>query len=75
MLFDVIKKNITPFEIDSLIAIDDWSSDNTDNTGYIDHQSSAEEGANIEMFENEDSLEKFLFSKRSKIIGGNDNMI
>lgn len=41
--------------------------------GYIDHQSSSAEGDNTEMFDNEDSLEKFLFCEDSYIQGDNDN--
>ena len=44
---------------------DDWC--------YIDHQSSASEGANIVMFECETELVNFLFSPASYIQGGNDN--
>ena len=40
---------------------------------YIDHQSSAVEGANIGMFEGETELVNFLFSPASYIEGGNDN--
>jgi len=41
--------------------------------GYIDHQSSSEEGKNIEIFENEQSLKNFLFNTETYIQGGNDN--
>lgn len=41
--------------------------------GYIDHQSSACEGENTEIFENADILKRFLFSRDSYIQGGNDN--
>jgi len=41
--------------------------------GYIDHQSSAEEDENIEMFESMGNLELFLFSSESYIETGNDN--
>jgi hypothetical protein len=41
--------------------------------GYIDHQSSAEEGKNIEIFQNEESLKNFLFNTVTYIQGGNDN--
>lgn len=46
--------------------IGDWE-------GYIDHQSSASEGANDEMFESQDALTRFIFSDESYIQGGNDN--
>ena len=41
--------------------------------GYIDHQSSAEEGRNTEMFDSEDTLTKFLFGTMSHIQLDNDN--
>ena len=41
--------------------------------GYIDHQSSAVEGQNMEMFENEQVLRNFLFDNNSYIETGNDN--
>lgn len=44
-----------------------------DETGYIDHQSCAGEGENMEMFENRDTLINFLFSPESHVHGGNDN--
>lgn len=41
--------------------------------GYIDHQSSAVEGENTEIFASYETLCDFLFSKDSYIQGGNDN--
>ena len=41
--------------------------------GYIDHQSSASEGENTEIFESEDTLKHFLFGKGSCIVLDNDN--
>lgn len=41
---------------------------------YIDHQSSAWEGMNTEMFDSEEQLIKFLFCPQSYIQGGNDNV-
>lgn len=41
--------------------------------GYIDHQSCSSEGQNIEMFESEDVLKRFLFSEGSYIHTDNDN--
>jgi len=41
--------------------------------GYIDHQSSACEGENTEMFESIDSMKRFLFSSDSYIHTDNDN--
>ena len=42
-------------------------------SGYIDHQSSACEGSNVEMFNSEDSLRRFLFCDDSFIQLDNDN--
>ena len=41
--------------------------------GYIDHQSSAEEGKNTEMFDSEEDLKAFLFGSGSYIHEDNDN--
>lgn len=41
--------------------------------GYIDHQSCASEGGNIEIFDSETDLYNFLFSSDSYIQGDNDN--
>ncbi len=41
--------------------------------GYIDHQSAACDGENLEMFENDDALARFLFGKESRIVLDNDN--
>lgn len=41
--------------------------------GYIDHQSSSQEGRNIKMFNNKKNLETFLFSSSSYLKTGNDN--
>lgn len=41
--------------------------------GYIDHASSATEGANTEMFDTEEALADFLFNEESYIRTDNDN--
>lgn len=41
--------------------------------GYIDHQSHACNGENMQMFESDDSLDRFLFGANSKIHLDNDN--
>jgi hypothetical protein len=41
--------------------------------GYIDHQSSASEGENTEIFKSEDTLWRFLFCTDSGIVLDNDN--
>lgn len=58
------------FNLDIMLKTDDtiehmWA--------YIDHQSSASEGCNMEMFESEDSLYNFLASVDSYVATGNDN--
>lgn len=40
---------------------------------YIDHQSASCEGENMEMFESEETLRRFLFSSKSYIHTDNDN--
>lgn len=51
---------------------DDYDSE--DKTyGYIDHASAAGEGQNLEMFESEEEMRKFLFCNDSKIHTDNDN--
>ena len=42
-------------------------SDKTKDYAYIDHQSSANAGRNIEMFEDDQSLIRFLFAEDSYI--------
>ncbi len=42
--------------------------------GYIDHQSAAHEGQNLEMFESDEILSNFIFGGGASYIqGGNDN--
>lgn len=41
----------------------------------IDHQSSSSEGENMEIFDNEETLERFIFDGNCYIQGGNDNAI
>lgn len=52
---------------------DDWKPAEGYVTGYIDHQSHASEGENIEIFNDDETLERFIFSDESYIQGGNDN--
>ena len=53
---------------DSIITISNRIKD-----GYIDHQSSACEGENIQIFESEKDLEAFIFDDEAYIVGDNDN--
>jgi hypothetical protein len=71
MLETVIKEEVGATEIIWELT-DDWN-DKTKVDGYIDHQSSASEGENTEMFDSEDTLRTFLFDAGSYIQGDNDN--
>ena len=51
----------------------DYSPRHGETWAYIDHQSAATEGQNVEMFESEQSLKDFLFGAGSYIQGDNDN--
>ncbi len=70
MLVDALKNELRCSDVINKLTLDDWDSENN---SYIDHQSSASEGQNIEMFESEISLFNFLFSSDSSIQTGNDN--
>lgn len=63
MLESVIKKNAKCKSIEWDLG--EWY--------YIDHQSAACEDANIEMFDSEDDLRRFLFCEDSRIELDNDN--
>lgn len=69
MIEKVIKDTLKVSKITWQLTID--YPDN--NNGYIDHQSSSSEDMNIGMFESEEELKLFLFSKDSYIQTGNDN--
>lgn len=79
MLNAALKKK---FGVDSVVYLlsTDWQCDDTEPTefgrvshGYIDHASASREGKNIEMFNDIDTLERFLFCEDSYIQGENDN--
>ena len=70
MLEEVIKENSHVQEIVSDFEKDKWGA--FDN-GYIDHQSSAREGKNMEIFESKEMLRDFIFGKASYIQLDNDN--
>jgi hypothetical protein len=72
MLDNVLKQILEVEEIEYKIN-DEWDRGNNPDWGYIDHQSSAIEGQNTEIFEDEDTLEAFLFGEKSCIILDNDN--
>lgn len=73
MLNKVLKTNLKVKKIHWNVSLDTPQSGNWDDWCYIDHQSAACEGSNIEMFESEKKLVNFLFSPASYIQGGNDN--
>jgi hypothetical protein len=64
MLFEAIKDVTGQFPI---------VSESIQKDGYVDHQSSSSEGQNIEMFEDETILKRFLFDDGSYVETGNDN--
>jgi hypothetical protein len=72
-MFDRALKEYAGFlDVDYRLGL--WDSGSPqDYEGYIDHQSSAEEGENIEMFDSYEQLLCFLFGPESHITGGNDN--
>lgn len=71
MLEDVIKGNS---EIKTIrYVITDKCDDKDKVWGYIDHQSSAVEDKNTEIFENKRVLKDFIFGVKSKIVLDNDN--
>lgn len=71
-MFESVMKEHLCDKVESIIY-DSWNEDSEKEYGYIDHQSASYEGENIEMFESEEVLAKFLFSEDSFIQGGNDN--
>jgi hypothetical protein len=76
MLTRVIKKHTgADIVVYNIAEFDDYVYNRTDGkaSGYIDHQSSAEEGMNMEIFNSDHKLKCFLFGKGSKICLRNDN--
>ena len=72
MFEKVIKEHTACDEIEKYITLS-FSDDKPYSWGYIDHQSSAIEDENIEMFESEETLRNFLFNRESYIHTDNDN--
>lgn len=70
-LINIIKECTKCKEVDCMLTLD--YSDKTKDYAYIDHQSSSDAGRNIEMFEDDQSLIRFLFAEDSYIQGDNDN--
>jgi hypothetical protein len=77
MLESAIKENSNVKEIEYLIDIDHIRGEGGVGKdkiwGYIDHQSSALEDENTEIFKNKDTLKDFIFGKGSYIHLDNDN--
>jgi hypothetical protein len=71
MLDEVIKDNSEITHIDCFLTPEYHTKGNI--WGYIDHQSSAAEGENIEIFNDKETLRRFIFDSDSKIILDNDN--
>ena len=69
MLEEVIKEHTGASSVEHGFEIENGFSRN----GYIDHQSSSYEGANIEMFKSKEKLKQFLFCDDSCIENSNDN--
>ncbi len=69
MLENVLKNNLNVKNVEVNINVDY----NAGDYAYIDHQSAAYKGRNIEMFTSERTLTCFLFNNHSYIQGGNDN--
>jgi hypothetical protein len=72
MLEDVIKGNSKVKEIIWNVT-ETYDSPDGKTWAYIDHQSSAAEGMNTEIFDDADKLKDFIFGKDSKIVLDNDN--
>jgi hypothetical protein len=70
MLEEVIKENSSIEEIDWGFTKDKYGGFED---GYIDHQSSAAEDRNMEIFESKNTLKDFIFGKASYIQLDNDN--
>jgi hypothetical protein len=71
MLMDVLRKHGACM-IESLLCTEYPVVSGT-RWGYIDHQSCASEDANTEIFDDPETLERFIFEPESYIQTGNDN--
>lgn len=72
MLNEVIREHTGVKNIEYHIS-QEWEAENGYAYGYIDHQSSAEEDENTEIFESKEMLTQFLFGSGSQIVLDNDN--
>lgn len=76
MLFEVLseKLGVPQNQINVTLSEEYSALDSNDvKWGYIDHQSSSVEGKNTEMFEDKETLRRFLFACDSEIVLDNDN--
>jgi len=75
MLFSVLREHLDVKHIESVIVRSYRQADSDSELvwGYIDHQSNATEGENLEMFNSEKDLADFLFARGSRIELNNDN--
>lgn len=71
MLENLLKESFGVLEVSWHLEIDKF--DESSYEAYIDHQSSATEGQNVEMFKSVNKLRKFIFAPDSLIQTGNDN--
>lgn len=67
----IVEKSFGVSRINWNLEVDDY--DPFPYFAYIDHQSSAKGGRNIEMFESVNKLRKFIFARDSLIQTDNDN--
>lgn len=76
-LIDILKGDVTYESILDLIIMQHTGAESVtwelSDEAYIDHQSAASEGENLEMFNSKEALIRFLFDSESYIQGGNDN--
>jgi hypothetical protein len=72
MIMNVLKDNFHVDTVENNISLA-YDTPQDKIWGYIDHQSSSQEGCNTEIFESEDTLTKFIFGPESFIHTDNDN--
>ena len=69
ILKNVLCTEVGVVDVDMRISVEA----NDDHYGYVDHQSSASEGSNVDIFDSYDGLVGFLFGNGSKVVLDNDN--
>lgn len=73
MLEEALKETLDVNEIVWNLTTGSWDEDESKVWTYIDHQSNAYEGENIEMFASKEELINFIFDSESYIKLDNDN--